>query len=71
MTTEELWEVLDARLTDMEQARNQRFDGIDNRLDRLNGTVAEHARDIGNLKVRIAYWAGGALVLATIIGWLR
>ena len=59
MTVDELGEVL-----------QREFDGVNRRLDAINGKVAEHERDLTGLKVRVAYWAGGAVVAATFIGWV-
>jgi ElaB/YqjD/DUF883 family membrane-anchored ribosome-binding protein len=40
------------------------------RLDRINGRVLDHDKEISGLKVRDAFWAGGVVALAALIGWL-
>jgi len=37
--------------------------GIHEHLKRLNGTVAEHEKKIGNIRLQMAKWLGGAAVL--------
>ena len=59
MTVDELGEVI-----------QREFDGVNARLDKINGKVAEHESDITGLKVQAAYWAGGAVVVASLIGWM-
>ena len=59
MTTDELCQVID-----------RHFAGVNSRLDKLNGKVERHEADITSLRVNAAYWAGGAVVAATVIGWL-
>lgn len=49
---------------------DERTVNIEAKLDKLNGRVAHSEQDIVNLRVRIAYWAGGAAVVAICIGWL-
>ena len=59
MTVDELHDVL-----------QREFDGVNRRLDTISGKVAEHEKDLTGLKVRLAYWAGSAVVAATFIGWM-
>ena len=59
LTVDELHDVL-----------QREFNGVNRRLDAINGKVAEHEKDLTTLKVRVAYWAGGAVVAATFIGWV-
>ena len=59
MTVDELHEVL-----------QREFNGVNSRLDKLNGKVERHDFDLTELKVKVAYYAGGAVVVATLIGWM-
>lgn len=58
MTVDELHDVL-----------QREFDGVNARLDKLNGKIDKHEVEITGLKVSDAFWAGGAVVIGTIIGW--
>ena len=56
MTVDELHEVI-----------QREFDGVNGRLDKLNGKVDRHDEEITGLKIRDAYWAGGMAVVVLVI----
>lgn len=59
MTVDELHDVI-----------KREFDGVNYRLDRINGRVSEHDREITGLKIRDAYWAGAVAAIASFVAWL-
>ena len=69
MTVEELSKVLDKRMADQEISRIERHNEILKRLDKINGRVSDHDKDISNLKVRDAYVTGIGIGGGTILQW--
>jgi hypothetical protein len=67
MTVDELREVLDERFTRHEKHEDAQYGQIIERLDSINGKVAEHEREITAGKIRDAYWAGGVVAVLGLI----
>jgi hypothetical protein len=64
MTVDELKDVLDEQFQRHEKHEDLQHAEIIRHFDRVNGSIAEHAREIKKLEIRDALWVGGL-----IVGW--
>ena len=70
MDVDELHAVIKRELDTDRRVQQERHEELKGCLKSINGRVRDHDREITGLKVRDAFWAGGAVVLAALIGWL-